>query len=52
MTTEARHELSGCLSMLLCLLVLAVCGVWMVFSNYWPQALIGGLLALAVLLKD
>jgi hypothetical protein len=52
MTKESRRELSGCLSLLLCGLALCICGVWIVFGAAWPQALVGSLLAIAILLKD
>jgi len=52
MNRAIRRELPGCLSFLLCLLVLAICGVWLFFGSVWPQALVGGMLATAILLKD
>ncbi len=51
MTRAAKKELKGCLSLLLCLIVLIICVVWFVFSNYWPQALVAGLLAIAIILE-
>lgn len=52
MKPEPRHELAGCLSLLLCGVVVCMCVVWLFFSNFWPQALAGILLAVAILLKD
>lgn len=52
MNRAAKKELRGCLSILLCAIVLCICGVWLFFGDVWPQALVGGLLALAIFFKD
>ena len=52
MNRAMRRELPGCISLLLCMIVLIICGVWLFFGSVWPQAVVGGMLAFAILLKD